>query len=171
MVDAKKVLEGLRAGAANKLAHSMDREIFSAAIALIESQAAEIVEVEEDWDEIDGFMNRIDATISESLEKIGEFPGKPAGFPDRVDVACRLIESIPVLKAEIERLTPKGPELARAIETLNKHRFKCGDGGGEWTLVQRDDGLAASDGEIIMYTRTAVLTAEGLEAAEKEAAK
>lgn len=49
----------------------------------------------------EGFMDRIDDQISESLEKIGELPGKPAGFPDRVDVACRLLKSIAGLKKEI----------------------------------------------------------------------
>jgi len=67
----------------------------------IERLKAANAEVEKSWDSIDHFNNAIDNQISESLEKIGEFPGKPAGMPDRIDVACRLLEWIPGLKAEI----------------------------------------------------------------------
>lgn len=67
----------------------------------IEKLKMDAADADKTLGDYEGFMDRIDAQVSESLEKIGEFPGKPSGLPDRVDVACRLIELIPGLKSEI----------------------------------------------------------------------
>lgn len=54
---------------------------------LDEKLGAEEKEIESLYD----FIDKIDAEIASALEAVGKLPGKPAGFPDRVDVIASLV--------------------------------------------------------------------------------
>lgn len=60
---------------------------------IVEMEAA-AKNAEKDIDDYSGYIDRIDAQVSEALKAIGEFPPKPAGMADRIDVACDLLVSL-----------------------------------------------------------------------------
>ncbi len=60
---------------------------------IVELEAA-AKNAEKDIDDYSGYIDRIDAQVSEALKAIGKFPPKPAGMADRIDVACDLLVSL-----------------------------------------------------------------------------
>lgn len=71
-------------------------------LALIERLNTEVKDLDRECTGLYGYIDSVDNSISQSLEAIGEFAGT-MGCADRIDMACRLLESIPDLRLEIEQ--------------------------------------------------------------------
>ena len=79
------------------------------------------------WAEASGLNDYIDAVdkqISEALEKVGKFPPKPAGAPDRLDAICRELVEMHARLAESKKLIEEGDnhvgDLFAENQRLNK---------------------------------------------------
>jgi hypothetical protein len=97
-------------------------------------------------DGLDDYLDRIDIQISEALKKVGRFPGKPAGFPDRIDV---LAEAVVELNARAEAAEKERDE---AKVQLDEAEHELAGWAKRWELAElrRRQALSpppARDGE------------------------
>jgi chromosome segregation ATPase len=63
----------------------------------------ELAEERKDSEGLHGYIDAVDTQISEALEKIGAFPPKPAGAPDRVDAICEKLAELEGERDEARR--------------------------------------------------------------------
>lgn len=103
---------------------------------------AEIADREESIAELNHFIDALDITIGNALEAIGEFPPKPAGMPDRVDVICRLVVDY---HAEIQR--------TRNERRLLRPRIPAGPSAGFAAAKSLEMSKAKRDAEAILYAK------------------
>jgi chromosome segregation ATPase len=84
---------------------------------------AERDEAKQGEDDAQALINNIDIQVSEALERMGKFPGKPAGFPDRIDTIVRIAEAAEAEVARLREAIRECQSFLHGLVGLDDHRI------------------------------------------------